>query len=203
MTMDGTPLSGKVAVVTGAGSGLGRGAAVAFAAAGASVVVNDLSSTAADETVGSITDGGGRACAHVGDVSVRADVEALVACALERFGGLDVMHANAAVSVYRDLAEVPETVLSRIIDVNFKGPLLCAQSAIPALRRRGGGSIIFVSSVQGFQGLPGCVPYAVRRQGSWPRPERCRSKWAGRTYGSTASPPARSTHRCWNAIWSR
>jgi NAD(P)-dependent dehydrogenase (short-subunit alcohol dehydrogenase family) len=70
------------------------------------------------------------------------------------------MLANAAVSIYRDLAELPEAELDEILGVNLKGPLLCAQASIPAMRARGGGSIVFVSSVQGYQGLPGCVPYA-------------------------------------------
>lgn len=153
-------LRGKVAIVTGAGSGLGTAAAVAFARNGASVVANDVDRDALKRAAESIEDAGGRVASHVGDVSVKANVVEMVSLAVEEFGGLDVMHANAAVSIYRDLVEQSEEELDKIIAINLKGPLLCAQAAIPEMARRGGGSIIFVSSVQGYQGLSGCVVYA-------------------------------------------
>ncbi|MEN3278969.1 MAG: hypothetical protein V7607_109 [Solirubrobacteraceae bacterium] len=158
-------LAGRVAAVTGAGSGLGRAVAIAFAAAGAKVVANDVVESALAETLELIAGAGGAGVAHVGDVSHRADVEAMVDLAETTYGGLDVMHANAAVSIYRDLEEMPESELDQILSVNFKGALLCAQAAISAMRRRGGGSIILVSSVQGYQGLPGCVVYAGAKAG--------------------------------------
>jgi NAD(P)-dependent dehydrogenase (short-subunit alcohol dehydrogenase family) len=158
-------LSGKVAIVTGAGSGLGRAAALAFARAGADVVVNDVDPAGLRETAGAVEAAGARVATHAGDVSVKADVEAMVATAVETFGGLDVMHANAAISIYRALAELPEAELDAILGVNLKGPLLCAQAAIAPMKARGGGSIVFVSSVQGYQGLPGCVPYAAAKAG--------------------------------------
>ncbi len=158
--MAGGELEGKVAAVTGAGSGLGQAVALAFAAAGAAVVANDVDPTGLAETAAAVEQAGGRVATSVGDVGVRADVEAMVATAAATFGGLDVMHANAAVSIYRDLAEQPEEELDAILRTNLKGPLLCAQAAIPAMKARGGGSIVFVSSVQGYQGLSGCVAYA-------------------------------------------
>ena len=153
-------LAGRVAAVTGAGSGLGRAAAVALGRAGADVVANDISDDGLAETVAAVEAAGGRAVARQGDVSVRADVQALVDLAVSRFGGLDVMHANAAISLYRDFETMSEDDLDAILDVNLKGALLCAQLAIPSMRERGGGSIVFVSSVQGYVGLPGCVVYA-------------------------------------------
>jgi len=153
-------LAGKVAAVTGAGSGLGRAAAVALARAGADIVANDVDDSGLGATTDAVEAVGGRAVPHLGDVRLRADVQALVDVAVSRFGGLDVMHANAAVSLYRDFETMSEDDLDRILDVNLKGVLLCAQLAIPPMRARGGGSIIFVSSVQAFQGLPGCVVYA-------------------------------------------
>lgn len=158
-------LEGKVAVVTGAGSGLGLAAATAFAEAGAAVVCNDIDGAAAQAAADGILASGGQAAPHAGDVSQADDVAALVAVAVDRFGGLDVMHANAAISIYADLETCELDDFHRILDVNLKGPLLCARAAIPALRARGGGSITFVSSVQGFQGLPGCVAYAAAKAG--------------------------------------
>ncbi|MFQ5426762.1 MAG: SDR family NAD(P)-dependent oxidoreductase, partial [Gaiellales bacterium] len=156
-------LSGKVAVVTGAGAGLGRAAAIGLARAGANVVVNDLDGTAALETVARVEALDRRAVAHVGDVSDRRAVAELIELATSSLGGLDFLNANAAVSIYHDLASMPEETLDRILDVDLRGPLICAQLAIPRMRERGGGSIVFVSSVQAFQALPGSVPYAAAK----------------------------------------
>lgn len=159
-------LGGKVAVVTGAGSGLGRAVAVAFAAAGAAVVANDVvDGPGLRDTVAEIEGAGGRARAHVGDVSRREDVAAMVELATSAFGGLDVMHANAAVGVYSELETMAAADLERILAVNLRGPLLCAQAAIPPMRERGGGSIVFVSSAQAYLGLHGDVVYAAAKAG--------------------------------------
>jgi NAD(P)-dependent dehydrogenase (short-subunit alcohol dehydrogenase family) len=142
-------LEGKVALVTGAASGIGLATARAFADAGASVVGMDASAGAD----------------VVGDVRRRADVEAAIDFARERFGGLDVVVANAAVSIYEEFEQQSEETLDLILDTNLKGALLSAQLAVPELKRRGGGSIVFVSSVQAYLALPGCVPYAAAKAG--------------------------------------
>lgn len=138
-------LEGKVALVTGAASGIGLATVRAFRAAGAEVVGMDLSEGA--------------------DVRKREDVEAAIATARQRFGGLDVVVANAAVSIYEEFESQSEETIDLVLDTNLRGALLCAQLAIPELRRRGGGSIVFVSSVQAYVTLPGCVPYAAAKAG--------------------------------------
>jgi len=158
-------LDGKVALVTGAGSGIGRSAAVALAAAGASVVVTDLVSGGVDETLGAIEAAGGKGAAVLGDVRVRGDVAAAVEAARTRFGGLDIVFANAGVSVYEEFELQSEETIDLVLDTNLKGALFCAQLAVPELKRRGGGSIVFVSSVQAYVTLPGCVPYAAAKAG--------------------------------------
>jgi len=156
---------GTVATITGAGSGIGRGVAVALAASGARVVANDLDANGLDETLELVRVAGSDGVASVGDVRRSEDVRRIVDDAAASFGGLDVMVANAAVGVYADLAEMSEEDLDRVLDVNLKGALLCAKLAIPVLRARGGGSIVFVSSVQAYATLRGCVAYGAAKAG--------------------------------------
>ncbi|MFN0155651.1 MAG: SDR family NAD(P)-dependent oxidoreductase [Gaiella sp.] len=154
----------KVAVVTGAGSGIGRACAERLAARGHALVCGDLDAAAATATAGAIEAAGGEAVAVPADVRRKEDVVGLVEEA-ERRGGLGVMVANAAVSVYVPFEEMPEDQLDLVLDTDLRGALLCAQASIPAMRAGGGGSIVLVSSVQAFVTLPGCVPYAAAKAG--------------------------------------
>ena len=92
-------------------------------------------------------------------------MQRLVDDAVSAFGGLDVMVANAAVGHYADLEEMAEEDIDRVLDVDLKGALTCAQLAIPAIRARGGGSIVFVTSVQAYATLRGCVVYGAAKAG--------------------------------------
>ncbi|MBI4922456.1 MAG: SDR family oxidoreductase [Devosia nanyangense] len=156
-------LEGKVALVTGAGSGLGRGSAISLAAAGAAVVCNDVAAKGLDETIAAIIGAGGRAVAAIGDVSRSADVKTLVAKAVDSFGGLDIVHANAGVERYESLETMADADIDTLLAVDLKGVLLCFREAIPALRSRGGGALIATSSVQATHSLPGCVVYAAAK----------------------------------------
>ncbi len=158
-------LEGKVVVITGAGSGIGRTCASSLAAAGAAVVVNDVHAVPMNETVQLVLAAGGQAVGCVADVRQLEEVRALVDCAVTTFGRLDVMVANAAISTYVEFETMGIDAMDLVLETDLRGALLCAQQAIPALRAAGGGSIIFLSSVQAFVTLPGCVPYAAAKAG--------------------------------------
>jgi NAD(P)-dependent dehydrogenase (short-subunit alcohol dehydrogenase family) len=138
-------LEGKVCVITGAGGGMGRAAAVRFSAEGAKVCVADLDESAAAETVGLC---GGEAFAQRVNVAEEADVEAMMAATVERFGGIDVLYNNAGISPDDDASVLDTSVEAwdRVQAVNTRGVFLCCKHGIPRLIERGGGSVINVAS---------------------------------------------------------
>jgi NAD(P)-dependent dehydrogenase (short-subunit alcohol dehydrogenase family) len=141
-------LSGKVALITGAGSGIGRETALLFASEGASVVVADVNAQSAERTVSDVRGAGGRALAVRADVSKGADAKAMIEAAEREFGRLDVLMNNAGISHIDDngAVDTEEAVWDLTMAVNVRGVFLGCKYGIPALRRAGGGSIINVAS---------------------------------------------------------
>ena len=156
-------LDGKVAVITGAGSGIGRGSAVVLARAGASVVVNDVSADGGAETVELVRAAGGEATFIEADIGRSDAVKSLVAQTEDTYKRLDIMFANAGITNYVELEAMSEADFDRMVDTNFKGFLFCAKYAIPAMKKAGGGSIVFCSSVLNTIGFPQCVVYSATK----------------------------------------
>lgn len=141
-------LSGKVAVVTGAGSGIGRASASLLASRGVKVVVADIDEAGGHETVATIVGQGGEALFVAVDVTDHESVTALYAAAVERFGGLDISHNNAGIVAGNP--PWPETPMERLMQlamVNLGGVMLCTRAAIHHLRNRGGGAIVNTASI--------------------------------------------------------
>ena len=159
------PLKDKVAVVTGAAAGIGRGSAKVLAQCGARVVVADIDDKGGADTVARITAAGGTARFCRADVTRADQIAALVAFAEKTYGGLDIMHANAGITHYVDLEAMTEEQMDRVLDLNLRGALLCARYSIPVMKKRGGGSIVFTSSVLNTIGFPGCVVYSATKAG--------------------------------------
>jgi len=138
-------LDGKVCVITGAGGGMGREAAILFTEEGGRVCAADMNLAAAEETVGLCS---GEAFAFGANVAEEADVEAMMAAAADRFGGIDVLYNNAGISPTDDagILETSPDAWQRVQDVNTKGVFLCCKHGIPYLLERGGGSVINVAS---------------------------------------------------------
>ncbi|GAA2886701.1 hypothetical protein GCM10020220_091180 [Nonomuraea rubra] len=159
-------LSGKVAVVTGAGRGLGRAYAEALAGAGAAVVVNDADAATAAEAAAAIREAGGRAVAAPGAVGGTEVAESLVATAVAEFGRLDVLVTNAGVLRDRVLWKMSDDDFDTVIDVHLRGTFSCARAAATRMREQGeGGRLILISSPAGQRGNFGQTNYAAAKAG--------------------------------------
>jgi NAD(P)-dependent dehydrogenase (short-subunit alcohol dehydrogenase family) len=161
--MSASNLSGKAAVVTGAGRGLGRAYAVALARAGASVVVNDLDEGAAQETVALA---GERATAIGGDVGDRAAADAVIQRAVDSFGRLDIVVTNAGVLRDAVLWKMRDEDFDLVLRTHLRGTFLCARAAAVRMREQAqGGRIIVVGSPAGQFGNFGQTSYAAAKAG--------------------------------------
>lgn len=147
-------LLNKVAIVVGASSGIGHATAKLFAAEGASVLVAARRQAELDGLVDEITQSGGTAIAHAGDVRDESFAKALVDLACERFGGLDIAFNN--VGTLGPMGPTPDVSLAdwtKAVETNLTSAFLAAKYRAPAMVARGGGSLIFTSNLSGIQSL--------------------------------------------------
>jgi len=153
-------LDGKTALITGAAAGIGRAAARLFAAEGANLVLVDRDEAGLKETAAGLT----QAATCIGDVTKAADNARFVAEAERRFGGLDAALLNAGVEgPLAEFAAYPEAAFEQVYAVNVRGVFLGIQAAIPAMRRRGGGSIVLTSSTSGLRATYGMCAYTMSK----------------------------------------
>jgi NAD(P)-dependent dehydrogenase (short-subunit alcohol dehydrogenase family) len=162
-------LKSKIAIVTGAGSrgpGLGNGkaAAILFAREGARVLCVDAKPENAEETAKAIAVEGGEAAVFAADVTRKADCEAMVKSALDRWGTVDILHNNVGIESRKSLFEVTEDEWDRVMAVDLKSMLLATQAAARPMVERGRGAIICVSSVAAMRGH-GRTAYAAAKAG--------------------------------------
>ncbi len=155
-------LTGRRAIVTGAGAGIGRAIALRLAAEGARVMVADLDPEAADAVAGEI---GGEAFAHEVDVSDEASAAAMIARAGEQWGGLDILVNNAGVGVAATTPDTDTGDWRRVLDVCLSGTFFAMKHAIPVLREGGGGAIINMSSVAALVGVADRAAYCAAKGG--------------------------------------
>ncbi len=155
-------LKEKVAVITGATGGIGQAAAKLFAEEGARVALVDLDEAALRETVGSI--GEDRASYTVADVTQPDQTQEYVDAAASRWGGIDVLLANAGIEgTLAPIPEYPTDVFDRVMAVNVRGVWLGIKYVVPVMRERGGGSIVITSSTAGIGGTPDMSAYTTSK----------------------------------------
>lgn len=159
-------LDGKVALVTGAGSGIGKATALKLAREGAAVVVMSRTREEIDQTAAEIEKAGGKALAVTGDTTDDAGVKDLVAKAVETFGRLDIVVANAGINgVWAPIEKLTPDEWDQTITVNLKGTYLTLHHAVPELEKAGGGAIVVVSSINGTRtfSTPGASAYSATK----------------------------------------
>lgn len=145
----GEDLTGRVAIVTGAGQGMGKAVAQALAARGARIVVNDRDPITATATAEELAAGGAEAMAIAADVVDAAAVREMVAQTDARWGGVQILVNNAGILRPTKVIDIPEAEWDQVIAVNLKGTFLCSQAVLPAMQAAGWGRIVNFSSTAG------------------------------------------------------
>lgn len=160
-----TSIEGRSAIITGGTKGIGKGIARVLAKAGANVMITGRNQEDAERTVFELARlGSGRATYFLGDVSQRSFCDAMAQAAIEGFGGIDIVCANAGIFPPSHLADMSEVDLDRVLDTNVKGTILTVQACLPALIVSGRGRVIITSSITGpITGSPGWSHYGASK----------------------------------------
>jgi 3-oxoacyl-[acyl-carrier protein] reductase len=159
-------LNGSVAIITGAGGAIGEATARLFAKEGAAVVLADVRKEGIEEIARQVREGGGKASAFTLDVSDEKDVVALVGSTVEKFGGLDILVNNAAISMTTPILDIEAADWDRVLAVNLRGVFLLSREAFRFMKTRGKGKIVSMASASAkIGGLVVGAHYAASKAG--------------------------------------
>lgn len=157
-------LDGQVAIVTGAARGIGAGIAAVLREEGAEVLVSDIDGEAAAAAAAALDASGEHAIAVVTDVTDRADLDAMVAVTLERWGRIDILAANAGIYPHIPLDQLAPDTFDQLMAINVRGAVFAAQACIGPMRSKGYGRIVLTSSITGsIVGQPGYAHYGASK----------------------------------------
>lgn len=151
---------GKSIIVTGGSLGMGRACAERFAAGDGQVLIISNDKDSVDRAVAEI---GGRTTGFVGDVRNGADMQRAVTEAVAKHGGVDILACCAGIQRYGTVVDTPENVWDDVFDINLKGIYLASKYAIPEMKKRGGGSIVAISSVQAYASQSNVAAYTASK----------------------------------------
>ena len=159
-------IAGRAVIVTGGSKGIGKGIARVFASKGANVMIAARGQEAGERAVDEIQAAGGSAAFCAADVTSLDDLNAVVAATEERFGGVDVLCANAGIFPQAKILDMRPPDWDVVLNTNLKGTFLAVKAALPAMQRRGRGRIIVTSSITGpVTGYPGWTHYGASKAG--------------------------------------
>jgi 3-oxoacyl-[acyl-carrier protein] reductase len=157
-------LEGQVAIVTGGAQGIGLGIATVLRAEGANVIIADVDAAAAEAAASSLSTDGEHALAVQTDVTVLSSVEQMAAAALQRWGRIDILAANAGVYPPISLRDLEPGEWDRVMMINARGALFAIQACLPHMTEQGYGRIVLTSSITGpLVGLPGYGHYGASK----------------------------------------
>lgn len=158
-------LTDKIAIVTGSGRGIGQAIALKLAERGATVVINDINQTLANQTVAQIKATGRRSMAVIADASSSADTNRMMASVKEAFGRIDILVNNAGIARDQLLLRMSDEDWDQVIAISLRSVFLCTRTVIRDMMRQRWGRIISISSIVGIAGNPGQANYAAAKAG--------------------------------------
>jgi NAD(P)-dependent dehydrogenase (short-subunit alcohol dehydrogenase family) len=165
MAMSAGDLNGRVTIITGAAMGIGKACAIRMAQAGARVVLADIDASAGEQTRSEIADAGGTAAFVRTDVTSMAEMAAVAAEAVKRFGTIDILVNNAAQAIGGAVDEIDEATWNRVITTNLTSVWRGMKVCVPVMKAKRKGAIVNMSSAQAFAGFKGWAAYAAAKGG--------------------------------------
>ena len=174
-------LRGQVAVITGSSRGIGRAIAETMATLGAKVVISSRKADACETVAAAIAAQGGEAAAIACNVTQKAEVEALVARSIGRFGRIDILVCNAAVNpAYGPMRDLTDEAFDKIMGANVRSNIWLTNLVIPAMAARGGGAVILISSIAGLRGTDVIGAYGISKAADFALARNLAVEWGPR-----------------------
>ncbi|MFZ9678245.1 MAG: SDR family NAD(P)-dependent oxidoreductase [Quisquiliibacterium sp.] len=195
-------LSGKVAVITGASKGIGRAIAERMAEHGAKVVISSRKLDACEEVAKGIRERGGEAVATACHIGRKEELQALVDSTKARWGGIDILVCNAAVNpFFGPAAEMPDDAYDRIMNSNVRSNFWLCNMVVPDMAARGGGSVIIVSSIGGFQGSDRLGVYCISKAADMQLARNLAVEWGDKNIRANCIAPGLIKTDFAKALW--
>jgi NAD(P)-dependent dehydrogenase (short-subunit alcohol dehydrogenase family) len=174
-------LDDQVAVITGSSRGIGRATAMLMAQLGAKVVVSSRKAEACEKVAAAIASEGGEAIVIPCNVSAKAETTALIEGTIERWGRIDILVCNAAVSpAFGPLAELSDEAFDKIMATNVRSNLWLCNRVIPGMAERGGGAVVIISSIAGIIASPMLGGYGMSKAADFALARTLAAEWPGK-----------------------